>query len=85
MVIPLMSQQRFLGILNLECSLPDRFNDDNFQFIRLLASRIAVAVDNAQLHQQTRSQLTETQSLYEQVSELETLKSDMIQMASDKE
>ncbi len=48
----------------------------------MLASRIATAVDNANLYHATQKQLAELQTLYAQVSALEQVKTDMIRIAT---
>ncbi len=82
MLIPLMSHERVMGLIRLETRLPDRFNPSVFEFLQLVTARIAVALDNARLYQVQKAQLEEMQKLYEQVSELEQLKTDMIRIAS---
>jgi len=82
MVIPLMSYERILGLLNLESNRTDRFNDELFEFIKLIAARVAVAMENAQLYQIAQEQLNRMEELYRQVSELEQLKTDMIRIAA---
>lgn len=52
MTLPLASRRRFLGVLNLETSHPEFFTQDTFEFIKLLAARIATALDNAQAYQE---------------------------------
>ena len=80
--VPLASQERLIGVLNLETSRNTLFDDNTFDIARLLTARIAVAVDNARLHRQTEKQLNELTDLYDRVSTLEQLKSDMIRIAS---
>ncbi len=82
MTIPLLSQERVMGVLFLEARRADRFTKDVFQFIQMIATRIAVAVDNAQLYTTTLQQLAELQDLYLQISQLEQLKTDMIRIAA---
>ncbi len=82
MVIPLVSQDRLVGILNLEMANPQRFTPQKFEFLKLLTGRIAVAIDNAQLYQQSQEQLAELRALYEKVSALEQIKTDMIRIAA---
>lgn len=81
-VIPLTSYKRVLGVLVLETPKPERFTEDAFDFIRLIASRVAVAIENAQLYQLAQEQLAKLTKLYEQVSDLEKLKTDMIRIAA---
>jgi PAS domain S-box-containing protein len=82
MVIPLISAERFIGLLNLDTDQPDRFTGDVFAFIQMIANRIASAVENAQLYRELDAQFNTMRGLYEQVSELEQVKSDMIRVAS---
>lgn len=81
-VVPLISQDTMVGLLNLETSRKDTFNTDIFEFVQILASRIAVAADNARLYEYVSQQLNETQNLYSRVSRLEQMKTDMIRIAS---
>ncbi|MBZ0300260.1 MAG: GAF domain-containing protein [Anaerolineae bacterium] len=82
MVIPLLSQDRLIGVLFLETRREDRFTTEVFEFIQLITTRIAAALDNAQLYDTTRQQLAELQNLYTQVMNLEQLKTDMIRIAA---
>jgi PAS domain S-box-containing protein len=82
MIIPLVSYKRMIGVLNLETNQPERFNQDVFDFIKIIASRVTLAIENAQLYQLAQDQLLRLQELYGQVSELEQLKTDMIRIAA---
>jgi signal transduction histidine kinase len=53
-----------------------------FNFLKLVANRIGVAIENAQLYNIAQQQLEELQMLYSRVSSLEQLKSDMIRIAA---
>lgn len=81
-VIPLISQERLIGIVSLETDQPDRFNAERFDFLKLIAARIAIAIDNAQLYATSQQQLVELQDLYVEISKLEQLKTDMIRIAA---
>jgi PAS domain S-box-containing protein len=80
--VPLVSQDRPIGVLNLESSRVNLFTPATFDFVRLLTARIATAIDNAHLYRQSEKQVAELKELYEQVSALEQLKTDMIRIAS---
>ncbi|MBI5668109.1 MAG: HAMP domain-containing histidine kinase [Chloroflexi bacterium] len=82
MSIPLISHDRPIGILNIQTSRPELFTPEVFEFVQLLAARIAVAADNARMYEQLRSWLMELKGLYDKVSELEKVKTDMIRMAA---
>lgn len=81
-VIPLISREKVIGLLNLETPKPERFTQETYEFAKLLSARIAVAVDNARLYTILQDQLRELRNLYAQVKKLEQLKTDMIRIAS---
>ncbi|MFW5771935.1 MAG: histidine kinase N-terminal 7TM domain-containing protein, partial [Phototrophicaceae bacterium] len=81
-VVPLIARDNVIGLLNLETHDPARFSDEVFELIKILADRIAMAMDNARLFRQAQMQIGELQSLYEQVSYLEGIKTDMIRIAA---
>lgn len=81
MALPLISQERLVGIIQLLTNR-DSFNDEIFELMMLLSGRIAVSIENSRLHDYVIRQLDETQILYQQVSRLEHLKTDMIRIAS---
>lgn len=78
--MPLISNQQPIGVLLLET--PSPLEGDQLSFMQVLAARVAVAVDNARLYQISQQQLAELKSLYQRVSQLEQLKTDMIRMAA---
>jgi len=80
--VPLVSRDTLIGVLNVEDDRIGWFTDEMFDMVKLIASRIATAIDNARLYKQTESQLEQLRSLYDQLSDLEQLKSDMIRIAS---
>jgi signal transduction histidine kinase len=82
MAFPLISQERLVGILNLESFDAETFNDSIFQFMQVLASRIAVAIENARLYEFVRKQLNELSTLYNELHEAEKLKTDMMRIAN---
>jgi len=52
-----------IGVLSLETHQPEYFNPQViFEFLKLLATRIAVAIDNAHLYHVSQSQLTELEA-----------------------
>ncbi|PJF26708.1 MAG: hypothetical protein CUN52_15475, partial [Phototrophicales bacterium] len=58
------------------------FTPDTFEFLKLVTGRVAVAVDNARLYKIAQDRYEELQVLYNQVSALEQLKTDMIRVAA---
>jgi PAS domain S-box-containing protein len=82
MVIPLISNERLVGVLVLEAKRAERFTHERFQFLQLITGRIAAFLDSANLYRQTQENLQELKQLYEEVRHLEQLKTDMIRIAS---
>jgi signal transduction histidine kinase len=74
--LPLIHQDRALGVLNVsrrEEALP--FTEGDVEFLAVLASQAAVALENARLFQ-------ESQDAYRRLAELDHLKSEFISIAS---
>lgn len=82
MTFPLIAHNRLLGVISLETDDPARFTPEVFEFTNLLTARMAAAIENARLYQLSQGQLAELRDLYEQVSALEQIKTDMIRIAS---
>ncbi len=80
--IPLLSQERLIGILSLESAEASHFTAEVFESLKLVTVRVAVALDNANLYQVSQKQLAELQALYSKISHLEQLKTDMISVAA---
>ena len=80
--VPLRVKETLIGALTLESAKRDSFNRDNFAFVGNLADRMAVALENARLYAESRTKVDELRGLNDQLKELETLKTDMIRMAS---
>ncbi len=75
MTFPLVIGERIVGTIHLETAQENYFTRQVADFLNLLVSRLAAAIDNARLHQLTRDQLKQLQLL-------EQLKTDMIRIAS---
>lgn len=81
--LPLIAQDGILmGVIALQSTRKDLFTPELFDLLRLVAGRIAVALDNARLYSISQKQVVELKDLYSQVSKLEQLKTDMIRIAS---
>ena len=80
--IPLISQERLIGTLNVQSRDSARFTRQIFDFVKLLSARIASALDNARLYYILSKQYEELENVYEHVSGLEQLKSQIIRIAA---
>jgi PAS domain S-box-containing protein len=80
--VPLVAADRLLGVMNVQSNQRDYFTPQIFDLVKLLASRVASALDNARLYDVSQQQLGELQGLYQQVSLLEQLKTQVIRVAA---
>jgi sigma-B regulation protein RsbU (phosphoserine phosphatase) len=67
LAVPLMLQGKCVGVLDIQSRHPDYFTRAQQNIVTLLASRLAVAIENARLFQQVRTQ-AETLLLLNEVS-----------------
>lgn len=49
--LPLISGEKLVGVITLETKQPERFTIEIFEALKLLAARIAVAIDNARMYE----------------------------------
>ncbi|HVO58721.1 MAG TPA: GAF domain-containing SpoIIE family protein phosphatase [Dongiaceae bacterium] len=56
LAVPLMIQGKCIGVLDIQSNHPDYFTREQQSFLTLFASRLAVAIENAQLFERVRSQ-----------------------------
>ncbi|MEL7432763.1 MAG: ATP-binding protein [Chloroflexota bacterium] len=80
--LPLISQERLLGILNLETANPENYTEDIFQLAQIFAGLAANTIENALLYAYVREQLYELTTLYDELQDAEMLKTDMIRIAN---
>ncbi len=51
---PLKSKEKILGVLNIASRAPRKFNQDEIQLLSNITAQIAIAVENAKLHQEVQ-------------------------------
>jgi len=54
LAVPLVSQNRVVGVLDIESPEPGYFRDDQVKLLNLLASQIAIAIENARVYESER-------------------------------
>ncbi len=54
LVVPIMREDKVVGIMDLESTHPDYFTSDDVGFVKLLVSPAAIAIQNAQLYEQIK-------------------------------
>jgi sigma-B regulation protein RsbU (phosphoserine phosphatase) len=73
LAVPLLSKGRLIGVIDLEAPQPDFFNDSHVSLLELLASRMALAIENARLYRRTLRQARTLQLLNEISRELSSV------------
>jgi len=64
MALPLLVQEKVIGVLDLQSTEKSAFKEDEFDAYRTLADQVAIAIENARLLGETRRALLETESAY---------------------
>jgi signal transduction histidine kinase len=54
LAVPIMREERVIGVMNLESTDPDYFSEEDASFVTILVSHAAIAIDNAHLFEQVR-------------------------------
>ncbi|HRY29291.1 MAG TPA: GAF domain-containing protein, partial [Elusimicrobiota bacterium] len=75
MLIPLIAEQKTIGVLRLGHKSPNVFTEDHLRLARLVAEQAAVIVQNAKLYRQIRENVTE-------LRRLNNIKSEFLSMVS---
>jgi PAS domain S-box-containing protein len=65
MAIPLIARQGILGALDVQANIPGAFGAEDVNVLTLLADQIAVAINNAQLFEDSQRQRREQQFLFD--------------------
>jgi sigma-B regulation protein RsbU (phosphoserine phosphatase) len=65
LAVPLITKGRLIGVIDLEAPWPDFFNDSHVSLLELLASRMAMALENARLYRRSVRQARTLQLLNE--------------------
>ncbi len=62
--LPLTAGNRLLGVLNVQTTQPDAFDEDTAVVLQTMADQIATALSNTQQFEQTQTTLQQTERLY---------------------
>lgn len=68
--IPLIARDRVLGLLNLDKSQPNYYNEEDIELALIFANQAAVAIENAQLYDFERQRVHQLDLLRSTVAEL---------------
>ena len=73
LAIPLIIKNRLIGVLDLESRQPNRFTPDHQRVLTVLASRIAIAIENARLYTRVSRQAKNLELLFEISGEITSI------------
>lgn len=73
LAVPLISRNRVIGVIDVDAAEKDYFTEDHKQLLILIASRIAVGVENARLYTRTSRQATSLSLLNEIARDLTSI------------
>jgi sigma-B regulation protein RsbU (phosphoserine phosphatase) len=71
LVVPLLLQDRLIGVLDLESTAPQAFTAEHERLLNILGSYIAVALENARLFEEARDKQNRLQSDLETAREIQ--------------
>ena len=71
LVVPLLLQERLIGVLDLESTEPHAFTADHERLLNILGSYIAVALENSRLFEESRETQTRLQNDLETAREIQ--------------
>jgi sigma-B regulation protein RsbU (phosphoserine phosphatase) len=71
LVVPLLLQNRLIGVLDLESITPNAFTEEHERLLNILGSYIAVALENARLFEDARENQARLQSDLETAREIQ--------------
>jgi sigma-B regulation protein RsbU (phosphoserine phosphatase) len=71
LVVPLLRQDRLVGVLDLESTEPNAFTAEHERLLNILGSYIAVALENARLFEDARQNQTRLQEDLEMAREIQ--------------
>jgi GAF domain-containing protein len=66
MALPLRSEGRIIGALDVQSQATGAFQDEDVQMLSLLANQVSLAIENARLFQDTRMALSEAEAISRQ-------------------
>ena len=79
---PLMVGDRVIGVINVESTRLNAFQDDDLHLLAALAGQLAIILDNVQAHRDLADRARQLQEAYNELAEAEKLKDQLIQNIS---
>ena len=68
-VIPLLSNQKAIGVMDVHSSTPNVFGEDEVIILQILADQLTIAIQNARLAENLQKSVEEANSLYQRYTQ----------------
>ena len=69
LAVPLKTSVRVIGVLNVESTEVDAFNQGDIRLLSTLAAQAAVAIENARLYEQAQQEIAERRRIEEEIKQ----------------
>ncbi|MFN2303496.1 MAG: GAF domain-containing protein, partial [Anaerolineales bacterium] len=66
MALPLTISGKTVGVLDVQSTEPEAFDQDDLQILSILADQVSLAIENARLFEESSKSITEAEALYRQ-------------------
>ena len=71
--VPLLVGERTIGVIHIDSARPRHFTDEDRQLLQVIASRVALAVEHAQLYEAERAARREAEEVTRRLEALQTI------------
>ncbi len=71
MVLPLITNEKVIGALDVQSQHTNAFDEEDITILRIVADQLAVAIENARLLQEIQFNLKELETIYRQYAQVE--------------
>ncbi len=82
LVVPLIAKSKVIGTLSVDSTAVDAFTPGDERLLTIVAAQAASAIENAQLFEAEKERAEELKRAYEELKELDRLKSQFVQNVS---
>lgn len=79
---PLMVGERVIGVINVESTRLNAFQEEDLRLLSALAGQLAIILDNVQAHRDLADRAQQLQEAYNELAEAEKMKDQLIQNIS---
>lgn len=82
LAVPVLVSNQIIGVLNAESTQLNAFDEEDLHLFQAIAAQLGVVLENARLYQQLQEQKEELLQAYEELKELDRLRTELVQNVS---